>query len=352
MKKILLIEDNPDVRENTAEILDLSGYEVMTAENGREGVKIALQHLPDLIICDIMMPVMDGYGVLKILSKNTKTTGIPFIFLTAKAEKSDFRKGMSLGADDYITKPFDDTELIDAIETRLAKTEQLNNSFSSDGAGLSSFIDEARGHNALQELSENREIRRFRKKDFIYLEGDYPKKVYFLKSGKVKIYKTNDEGREFIVGLLKPGDFFGFLPLLKGGKHHESAVTLEDAEIALVPQKDFFALIYNNRDVSSRFIKILASDLEEKEDLLIQLAYNSVRKRVSDALIQLHDRFQENEQQEFTIAILRDDLASIAGTAKETVIRTLSDFKEEGLIKVKGSKITITDLEGLQEMRN
>lgn len=350
--KILLIEDNLEVRENTAELLELSGYEVFTAENGREGVKLALQSLPDLIICDIMMPVMDGYGALKILSKNAKTASIPFIFLTAKAEKSDFRKGMNLGADDYITKPFDDTELIDAIETRIAKTSQLNNSFSKSGSGLSAFIDEARGFNALQELSENREIRRFRKKDFVYMEGDYPKQVFFLKSGKVKIYKTNDEGRELIVGLLRSGEFFGFLPLLKGGKHFESAVTLEDAEVALVPQKDFFALIYNNRDVASRFIKILAEDLEDKEDQLIQLAYNSVRKRVSDALLQLHDRFQDQPEKEFTIAILRDDLASIAGTAKETVIRTLSDFKEEGLIKVKGSKITITDLEGLLAMRN
>jgi CheY-like chemotaxis protein len=112
MKKILLIEDNLEMRENTAEILELAGYAVFTAPDGKEGVKTALKELPDLIVCDIMMPELDGYGVLHMLSKNEAAAAIPFIFLTAKAEKEDYRKGMSLGADDYLTKPFDDTELL------------------------------------------------------------------------------------------------------------------------------------------------------------------------------------------------------------------------------------------------
>ena len=106
-KKILLIEDNPEVRENTSEILELAGYDVVTAPNGKLGVEIAQNSHPDLIICDIMMPELDGYGVLHILNKNIDTAGIPFIFLTAKPEKIDIRKGMNLGADDYLTKPFD-----------------------------------------------------------------------------------------------------------------------------------------------------------------------------------------------------------------------------------------------------
>ena len=123
--KILLIEDNPDMRENTAEILELSGYEVTTAENGKIGVDLAQRTKPDLIICDVMMPVLDGYGVLYLLSKDNETAGIPFIFLTAKAERSDFRKGMEMGADDYVTKPFDDVELLNAVESRLRKSNLL-----------------------------------------------------------------------------------------------------------------------------------------------------------------------------------------------------------------------------------
>src|SRR5215212_4777169 len=102
-KKILLIEDNEQIRENTAEILELAGYRVVTAQNGKEGIELVNREKPALIICDIMMPVLDGYGVLHMLSKNEETAGIPFIFLTAKAERTDFRKGMEMGADDYLT---------------------------------------------------------------------------------------------------------------------------------------------------------------------------------------------------------------------------------------------------------
>src|SRR6188474_2924588 len=102
--RILLIEDNPDIRENTAEILEMSNYLVDTAENGKLGIEKALAQKPDLIICDIMMPVLDGYGVLHLVNKNQQLAGIPFIFLTAKSERTDFRKGMEMGADDYITK--------------------------------------------------------------------------------------------------------------------------------------------------------------------------------------------------------------------------------------------------------
>jgi DNA-binding response OmpR family regulator len=121
MKSILVIEDNKDIRENTAEILDLAGYKTFTAENGKKGVDIAIRENPDVIVCDIMMPELDGYGVLHMLRKNENTQAIPFIFLTAKTERSDFRKGMEMGADDYVTKPFEDIELLNAIEIRLKK---------------------------------------------------------------------------------------------------------------------------------------------------------------------------------------------------------------------------------------
>ena len=126
MKHLLLIEDNIEIRENTAEILELAGYKVQTAENGKVGVEMALKEKPDLIICDIMMPVLDGYGVLHLLNKNPELTGIPFIFLTAKAERSDFRKGMEMGADDYITKPFDSEVLLLKIKAILKRNEEQN----------------------------------------------------------------------------------------------------------------------------------------------------------------------------------------------------------------------------------
>ena len=138
-KKILIIEDNEDVRENTAELLELANYNVVVAENGRVGVVKAREEQPDLIICDVMMPELDGYGVLNMLSREPETSVIPFIFLTAKADKSDFRKGMNLGADDYLTKPFDENDLLDIIQIRLKKSEVLKKDFSQGIQGYDLF---------------------------------------------------------------------------------------------------------------------------------------------------------------------------------------------------------------------
>src|SRR4051812_824843 len=175
MKSILIIEDNKDIRENTSEILDLAGYKTFTAENGKLGVELVQKEKPDLIICDIMMPVLDGYGVLHLLSKQEETASIPFIFLTAKAERSDLRKGMEMGADDYITKPFDDIELLNAIEKRLQKSELMKKEFSKNQEGLSEFITNARGVEDLKKLSQQHETRTYKKKDEVYAEGGYPK---------------------------------------------------------------------------------------------------------------------------------------------------------------------------------
>lgn len=121
MKKILVIEDDVSVGTNILEILQSGGFEVIIAEHGESGVVLAKQHLPDLIICDIMMPGLDGYGVLTAVRDEPTTAMIPFVFLTAKTTRDDLRQGMNLGADDYITKPFRRTELLDAVTARLDK---------------------------------------------------------------------------------------------------------------------------------------------------------------------------------------------------------------------------------------
>lgn len=351
-QSILLIEDNPEMRENTAEILELAGYELFTAENGKVGVEIANRIPLDLIISDVMMPELDGFGVLHILSKSPRTARIPFIFLTAKAEKSDFRKGMNLGADDYLTKPFEEVELLDAVESRLKKSRILNIEFENNVEGLQQFLNEARGLKALEGLSSDRETMVYSKKQFIYREGSYPKKLFFIKSGRVRTYKTNEDGKEYVTGLFKAGDFIGYRALLEDSTYSESATAMEDTELQVIPRNDFFSLLYSNRDVSSQFIRMMANALEEKEERLLRLAYDSVRMRVAGALLQLRDRFQTKEDQEkdrnFSMAISREELASIVGTAQETVIRTLSDFKKDKAIEIRGSNITILDPEELR----
>ncbi|MDF2449951.1 MAG: transcriptional regulator [Bacteroidota bacterium] len=351
-KKILLIEDNQDVRENTAEILTLAQYDVITAVNGKDGVEKAQKEKPDLIICDIMMPVLDGHGALHLLSKNEETAGIPFIFLTAKAERGDFRKGMEMGADDYLTKPFDDVELLNAIESRLKKNDILKKEFTKNFAGINDFINEAKGIDSLKKLSEERDIRIFKKKDEIYKEGGYPKGIFFVNKGKVKIFQTNELGKELITELHKEGDFFGYLSLLQDEKYTSSATALEDSEILIIPKEDFFALLYKNSDVSKRFIEILSNNLRDKEKQLVKLAYNSVRKRVAEALVKLSDKYKKADEQKFSMNVSREDLANMVGTATETVIRTLSDFKEDKFIEISGGQITILNYDKLAKMKN
>ena len=125
MKKILVIEDELVLREGISEILNFEGYEVFQAENGEKGLSAAFQHQPDLILCDIMMPVMDGYDVLRKLHSNDCTRLIPFVFMTALADRSDMRMGMELGSDDYITKPYTRVELLKAVTSRLKKSEEI-----------------------------------------------------------------------------------------------------------------------------------------------------------------------------------------------------------------------------------
>ncbi|MDJ1505118.1 response regulator [Xanthocytophaga agilis] len=353
MRSILLIEDNTEVRENTAEILQLASYRVFTAPNGKAGVEIAKAEKPDLIICDIMMPELDGYGVLHLLSRDPNTAGIPFIFLTAKTEKEDFRKGMNLGADDYLTKPFDDLTLLDAIEMRLRKTDTLRKTFQKDAEGLTEFINEAKSTGDLNQLlNGDRKVIRLKKKQLLFSEGDYPSALYFISKGKVKTYKTNEEGREYITALHSEGDFVGYTDLLEESQYNESAAALDDAEIIVVNRQDFFTLLYQNREVANKFIKMLSNDVIEKEERLLKLAYNSVRKRVAESLLMIYDRYTKEGQNAPEIPVSREDLSSLAGASKETVIRTLSDFKDEKLIDISGKHIRLLNLAKLKNMRN
>ncbi|MEM8527739.1 MAG: response regulator [Bacteroidota bacterium] len=346
MKKILVIEDEQEVRENLVELLELSDYEVVDADNGKVGVQQAMLHLPDLILCDIMMPELDGFGVLRILERKAETTDIPFVFLSAKADKSDFRRGMNLGADDYITKPYDDVELLDAIEMRLKKSERMKNMANQSKQDFKSFINEAKGLEDFKQLSDNQETRTFFKKEFIFQEGDLPKRLYYLQKGKVKLCKVNELGKEYLLDIVEAGEFFGSLALLQGEEYAESAMVMEDASIAYIPKNDFLLLLHNNRDFSAHFIKLLVSNVQEQEGKLLSLAYSSIRKRVADALLELYQI--EGEK----ISILRDDLASMVGTAKESVIRTLRDFKNEGLITTKDGIITVLSITELAKMPN
>lgn len=351
MKKILLIEDNETVRNNTAEILELSNYRVEVAENGKTGLAKAIVFRPDLIICDIMMPELDGYGVLHALHKNENIKNTPFIFLTAKTEHNDFRKGMELGADDYIVKPFSGTELLSAVDSRIKKHDQMKEDLSA-GAEEKPNEGTAAEKNVLEFFIEGRNTNRYKRKQVIYSEGNHPNALYYVLTGKIKAVKSNDDGKALATDLFGPGDFLGFIALLNKGTYHDTAIAMEDTELAVIPKEDLEEMMYKSHELSCMFIKLLTSNIINKEKKMIGIAYSSLRKKVANALLLLQKKYQQKAEEKFTIDINRESLATIAGTATESLIRTLTDFRSEKLIDMKGNAITLLNPKKLELMPN
>ena len=352
MKKVLIIEDNTEFRENTAELLELANYEVMTADNGRSGIQMALTQLPDIIICDIIMPEANGYTVLEVLSQNEKTAGIPFIFLSAKDQKEDIRKGMSLGADDYIDKPFKTEELLKVLEIRLKKNAFLKQSITKTPKGINHFFHKASEYLNQELLSKNRKYKLFKDRDIIFWEGDAAHHLYFIEKGNVKTYMVAENGKEIVTGWYGRGEFFGQLSLLGNeGTYIESAITLEYAKVLDIPKQDFIGLIHQDMELANKFLEIISNNTLHLQEKLIDMAYSSVNQRTAKALLELHEKGILRDEHQQGVNILRDDLASMIGVAKETAIRTLTKFKEMGLIGTDSrKKLTLLDKDKLRRI--
>jgi CRP/FNR family cyclic AMP-dependent transcriptional regulator len=332
MKKILVIEDNQEVRDNIAEILELASYQVLRAENGKEGIIMAMQELPDLILCDIMMPVLDGYGVLHMLKKNDSLCNTPFVFMSAKADRIDVRKGMGLGADDYLTKPFDETDLLNTVETRLKKADNQRSQPAVDKNDFKKSLSE---NEIMELLTGNRDTGVYKKKQIIYTEGTRPLRIYYIQKGKVKTYRTNQDGKQLITGLYTEGDFLGYVPLMEGSSYKDIAEAIEFTELAVIPKEDFIELINTSRGVVNKFTHLITQHISQAEAMLVGMAYNSLRRKVAEALIGVHEIYST------AIDMSRQNLAALAGTATESMIRTLNDFKSEKIIDINDGIITI-----------
>lgn len=350
MAKVVVIEDHADMRENICEILELANYKVLSAPDGKAGVEMVRKELPDLVLCDIMMPELDGYGVLYYLSKHKETASIPFIFLSAKSEKEDFRKGMLMGADDYLTKPFKEIELLDAIEARLKRSAAIR-SLAVESGNLQGFIKSHAALEGMSELALQARTKDLERKEQLYYSGDSPNYIFYVIEGKIRTYLVNKDDKELVTALFGPGDYFGYLELLQDTNYKEYASALEDTKLALISKEDFFNTILSNREVAASFMSILAKNVSDKEHDLVQMAYDTVRKRVANALVKLYDTYNSEGRNKFSMTISRDELASIVGTASESVIRILSEFKADGWVYVRGSLVEIIDIEPLRNYK-
>ncbi|BFP41730.1 hypothetical protein FGF1_25750 [Flavobacteriaceae bacterium GF1] len=352
MRKIVLIEDNKDVLDNTAEILELANYKVFTAENGVQGIAKAQQVKPDVIICDIMMPEMNGYDVLTTLNQDGETAGIPFIFLTAKSEIRDMRMGMARGADDYLVKPFDEDELLQAIDVRLRKNDFLQKKFSNNSTGLNTFFKEASEYLGMELLSKNRKLQEYGDQEEIYREGDAAHHLFFIQKGNAKTFRITTDGKELITGMHGKGDFMGQLSLLNNcGAYTETASVLGDTEVLSIPKEDFIKLVYGNKLVSNKFLTIISNNLSHVQEQLVDMAFAPVKKRAARALLDLNEKGLMEDGEHLGLEIPREDFAAMIGTATETAIRTLSNFKRQGLIGLgERKKLVLLDLKRLRRI--
>ncbi|MBJ6119761.1 Crp/Fnr family transcriptional regulator [Pontibacter sp. BT310] len=206
--------------------------------------------------------------------------------------------------------------------------------------------------NELEDVSATKSCFTFKKGQVIFHEGTRPSGLHCINSGKVKVTKMGSDGKEQIIRLAKPGDVVGYRALMADSNYSASAVALDDAVVCFIPKSQFLDLISSNVEFSGGLMKLFSKALGEAEERMVQMAYKPVRERLAEALLLLQKTYQQQPEVEdkFTISISREDLASIVGTAKETTIRLLSEFKDESIITTKGSSITILDPEKLYKI--
>jgi CheY-like chemotaxis protein len=348
MKTILIIEDDIVLRETTSEILELENYKVLTASNGIRGAEQARIMLPDLILCDIMMPEMDGYQLLEILSKDEKTKRIPFIFMSAKTEIKDVRKGMDLGADDYLTKPVDEELLLSAISSRLAKFALLKEKeeaqeISAEQAIINDIenIEDLKNYFCDYGVSKN-----YNKGDVIYKEGEYSNNVYLIYKGKIKSFKIDEFGKELILNIHKGDDLLGISAIIDNSHYYESIMAMENTEIIYVSKNTLLKILENNHKLTLEIFQLFNENLTQVKGQLLQMAYGSMRRKTAQTILKFANLMGNSTSK--SISISRRDLAGVAGIATESLIRTLTDFKKNGILEIEGRNIKILDTEKLK----
>ncbi len=345
MCKILVIEDNKTLRENLAEMLGFSGYNVTVASDGIQGLNEIKNEKPDLIICDVMMPKLDGFGLLKTLNSNPIYKHIPLIFLTAKSDSGDFRKGMGLGAQDYITKPFDDAELLEAITIRLEKhtVPAIKNIDQKLHITLTEKEFKARFENYYSDVKQ----RTYKSREAVFELGRKVNYVYFILKGQIRLSQTNKSNKEYSHNIKKEGDYFGIVELYLGDSYTYSAYCISDVDLLVIPKQNFVKFMENDVDAQNTIYNLMSTRILELQNEAVKIAYNSVRQKVAESLVKLRTNESLHDDE---VVINREDLSTITGTAKESLIRTLSDFKNEKLIEIKGRRIILKNTKSLIDL--
>ncbi|MEL7532552.1 MAG: response regulator [Bacteroidota bacterium] len=341
MPSILLIEDNLSIRDSMAEILELSGYKIFKASNGKAGLTMAREKMPDLIICDVMMPELDGFGVLSLLAKDPNTQNIPFIFLTSKMEGHDLRKGMNLGADDYLTKPFELSELLQTIELRLQKANARQvplqkQTVSSPNNSVEKY------QKQFEAWTQQFEERIFSPNQILFDAGRHPIFLYYLTSGIAILQQEASLDRAFIRQLQCPPSLLGFEAFCSQQAHSEQAIALNQVRARPIAVKDFNQYLQNEPQLMRYFLQLLAANSLAQQKLQAAYAFASVRKKVALSLLRIHKLIGDQE-----IDLSRERLASFACVSRGALMRVLAEFREDALISTENTKLSILDVDSL-----
>lgn len=344
---ILVIDDMQDVRENIGELLELSGYHVVQASDGYEGIRKAKQHNPDLILCDIMMPGIDGYGVAEILGRQEETNHIPLIYLTAKAEPSDFKKGLQKGAIDYITKPFESDELIESISLRIRQHQHQKPADLGD-VEWQNWIAYLQSEHPLDDHGSPLSILTLSAEQTLFEQDDQALWVYFVQEGAIRWESTDAGGRTVCHHLSRPGDFLGWAPGFHLGAYSHTAIALSPSRVVRLSAKQLQETLLSKPGMALTWgqAQLQASQLVVED--MMGMLYGNARENVARVLL----RFAEFKGGQWTVNMPRETLAKSIGIAYETVIRTLSQFKAEGLVTAKGRRITLCDKAQLEAVFN
>ncbi|MEH2296744.1 EAL domain-containing response regulator [Nostoc sp.] len=305
MPKILIIEDEEAVRENILDLLEAEGFETLAAANGKIGLYLAISEAPDLILCDLMMPEMDGYGVLRALREDQSTAIIPFIFLTAKSAKSDFRQGMDMGADDYITKPFTRAELLSAIMNRLEKYATLKRYLSPQ-----TIINNLSPKMHLLEISLHRAI----KQDNFQQFEIYYQPIVDIDSGKIVAVESLLRWKSTEMGMIYPTEF---IPLAEStglivplGKWVLKTVCQQikswrDAGIySMIVAVNLSVMEFNQPDLIQKIVNLIAMNDLEPHYLELELTESMIMQDINSAIATM------NKLQSLGIKIAIDDFGS------------------------------------------
>lgn len=331
--EILIIDENSSRLKNLSVFLNHSQFLVSISSNGAEALNIAKEKSPKIILCSDENESMSAAQILSLSKNDQFLRGCIFIVYGIN-ELSKYREYLDLGADDYLTTPLNMPALLQCLKMRW----QIYSS------RVNQTIEIKTDANSLDDLKQfATKTLVFETNQFIFNAGTPARYLFYLLEGKAKSRLLDEDGNELITSFFKKGDLMGFKPLIEERAYHKDGIALENCKVLLIPKSELLKLIDTKSEIAKSVIYQLSSQYTETEEDLLNVAYSNVKTRVAKKLLSIH-----SIELKETIEITREDFANLIGTSTETLVRSLTELRKEGLISTKGSKIFLKNIDKLK----